>query len=147
MTLRRRDFPTLLPRNRRADEAYASATIGKEDAMATACLFIGWDRPIPGKDGEAYGYLMRDVTEQFQMLQKQGWFESFDFVGLTPHGGDLNGFILLRGERAKLDELRRTDEFEAFAFQLMTMFDRVGVVPGLSWEGIQKVMARRRAQR
>jgi len=110
--------------------------------MATACLFIGWDRPIPGKDGEAYGYLMRDVSEQLQMLQKQGWFESFDFIGLTPHGGDLNGFILVRGERAKLDELRRTDQFEKISMKIGSLMTRHGVIPGVTGEGLAKVRDR-----
>jgi hypothetical protein len=75
------------------------------------------------------------------------YYERFDMIGLTAHGGDLNLAIILHGTRAKLDELRRTDEFEAFSFKLGSLVDRIRVVPGLSWEGIQKVMARMAAQR
>jgi|SRR5215470_11886911 len=114
--------------------------------MADAILFIGWNRPNPGQEEKGMNYV---TGEGLQFLKKLegNYFERLEMIGLTAHGGDLNFAIILHGNRAKLDELRRTDEFEAFAFQLMTMFDRVGVVPGLSWEGIQKVMARRRAQR
>lgn len=52
--------------------------------------------------------------------------------------------VLLHGERAKLDELRRTDEFEHFSIQLMTLFEGYGVVPGLNGEGLDKAMPRNR---
>lgn len=109
--------------------------------MATACLFIGWDRPRPGRDA-AYGQLMSETLDQLEKFQKEGWFESFDVIGLTPHCANLNAFVLLKGERAKLDELRRTDVFERFSMQLGQLFDGYGVVPGVTLEGFQKVMQR-----
>jgi hypothetical protein len=54
----------------------------------------------------------------------------------------MNGFMLFMGERAKLDELRRTDEFEGFAMRLSTHLDRFGVVPGVTEAGLDKVMSR-----
>lgn len=110
--------------------------------MATAIMFIGWNRPHVGTEEKAYGWL---TTEGVSYLKKHEGkaFERMELIGLTAHGGDLNGAIILFGERAKLDELRRTDDFEAFAMALSQRFDRVGVVPGLNWEGIQAVMKRR----
>ncbi len=110
--------------------------------MATACLFISWNRPVPGKEAEAFGQLMRESVEQIATFQKQGWFESHDVIGLTPHNGQTNGFLLLKGERAKLDELRRTDEFERFSMRLGRVLDGYGVVPGVTFEGMKKVMER-----
>ena len=40
-----------------------------------------------------------------------GRIESFEPVMLAAHGGDLNGFFLLKGEVEKLDEVRRDDTF------------------------------------
>ena len=50
--------------------------------------------------------------------------------------------MLLFGERAKLDELRRTDEFERFSIKLGMLFEGYGVIPGLNNEGLQKAMGR-----
>ena len=110
--------------------------------MATAVLFIGWNRPNPGMEERAYGWL---TTEGMAFLKQHegSHFERVEMLGLTAHGGDLNGAIILFGDRAKLDELRRTDEFEGFAMRMGSMFDRFGVVPGLNWDGIQAVMKRR----
>ena len=110
--------------------------------MATACLFLGFDRPVPGREKEANNFLLREATEVFQRYKRDGWFESFQFVGLTPHGGDLNVFILLNGARAKLDELRRTDDFERLSMRLNSLFQGYGVTPGVTDEGIPKVAER-----
>jgi hypothetical protein len=111
--------------------------------MANAVLFIGWNRPYDVQNMEkAYGWLSTEGTSYLKKHEGK-FFERTEFIGLTAHGGDLNGCIILFGERAKLDELRRTDEFEGFVMNLSQRFDRVGVVPGLNWDGIQAMMKRR----
>lgn len=106
--------------------------------MVTACLFIGFNRPAPGREEEAFSFLMREGMETLQRYQKEGWYENFQFVGLTPHGGDLNAFVILNGERAKLDELRRTDDFEKLSVRLMRLFTGYGVIPGVTGDGIRR---------
>ena len=113
--------------------------------MATAVLFIGWNRPHVGQEEQSFGWLMSEGVSYLQS-QEGKYFERMEMVALTAHGGDLNGCVILFGERPKLDELRRTDEFEAFVMQLSRHFDRVGVVPGLNWDGIEKVMKRMKAR-
>ncbi len=110
--------------------------------MATAILFIGWNRPHAGMEEKAYGFLKTEGMA-FLETQKGKSFERVEVLGLTPHGGDLNGALILFGERARLDELRRTDEFEAFSMKMGGLFDRYGVIPGVNWDGIQAAMARR----
>ena len=110
--------------------------------MATAIMFIGHDRPYVGMEEKAYGWL---ATEGVAFLRKHEGkaFERMEVLALTAHGGDLNGSIILFGERAKLDEFRRTDEFEGFVMKMSGLFNRVGVIPGVNWDGIQAVMKRR----
>jgi hypothetical protein len=110
--------------------------------MITACLFIGFGRPASGREEEAFSFLMGEGMETFQRYQKEGWYESLQFVGLTPHGGDLNGFVLLNGERAKLDELRRTDDFEKLSMRLVRLFTDYGVIPGVTGDGIRRFKER-----
>ena len=112
--------------------------------MATAILFISWNRPHVGMTDKAYGFLTTEGIAYLRKLEGKS-VERMEIFGLTAHGGDLNGGVILFGERAKLDELRRTDEFEAFVMKLGEYFDRLGVVPGVNWDGIQQVMARRKS--
>lgn len=112
--------------------------------MATAVLFIGMNRPHLGREAEAFRYLTGDLTASLDRFQREGFFESREMIGLTPHGGNLNSFFLLFGERAKLDELRRTDAFERVAWQLGAFFSGVTIVPGLNGVGIAKMIERTR---
>ena len=110
--------------------------------MATACLFIGFNRPLPGHEARAWAELNQEGLAQIDRFQKEGWFESYEVVGLTPHFGTTNGFILLKGDRAKLDELRRSDTFERFSMRMARMLDGYGVVPGLTLDGLRKASER-----
>jgi hypothetical protein len=110
--------------------------------MATAVLFVGWDRPRAGVDArKAYGHVMTEGISYLRNLEGKA-VERIVSIGLTAHGGSINGFLLLYGERAKLDELRRTDDFEAFVMRLEELFDGLTVVPGVNLEGIKAVMER-----
>jgi hypothetical protein len=111
--------------------------------MATACLFIGYDRPVPGHEAEAFKTLDASLAA-IEGFKKEGWFESYEIIGLTPHSGNVNGFLLLKGERAKLDELRRTDAFERVSMKLARVLEGYGVVPGVTLEGLRKVQERNR---
>ena len=110
--------------------------------MANACLFIGFSRPVSGKESEAFQLLMGEALSALEGFQKEGWFERYDVLGLTPHCGTLSGFILLQGERAKLDELRRTDAFERVSMRMSRVLDGFGVIPGVTLEGMRKVLQR-----
>jgi hypothetical protein len=112
--------------------------------MSNAVLFLGWNRPHPGTEDATYKWMM---TEGLAALKKfEGkFFDKMEPIALTAHGGTTNGFVLLHGTRAKLDEMRRTDEFEAVSFQFGRRFDGWAVVPGLNGEGIQAVMQRMKA--
>jgi hypothetical protein len=78
--------------------------------MADAALLIGWTRPVQGRESGAHAKLGEMIAWllSLQMTQK---IESFESVMLRPHGGDLNGFFLLRGDRGKLADLRETEQF------------------------------------
>ncbi len=110
--------------------------------MATACLLIGFSHPVYGRESEAWNALFGEGLAQLESFKNDGWVESYEIVGLTPHGGNLNSFALLKGERAKLDELRRTDAFERFSMRLARVLEGYGVVPGLTLEGLRKVQER-----
>jgi hypothetical protein len=110
--------------------------------MSTACLFLGWDQPKTAQAEAAFGKITRDLLGKLEQFQREGWFERYEVIGLTPHSGTLNSFCLLFGERAKLDELRRSDAFERVSMQLAQTFTGYGVFPGVTLEGLRKVMQR-----
>ena len=111
--------------------------------MATALLYIGWNRPVAGKETEAWKYFMEEGDAALTKFQKQGHSSASERVALTPHSGTVNGFLLLFGERAKLDELRRTDEFERFSISPDRRCSKATASsPASTTRASQKAMAR-----
>ena len=50
-------------------------------------------------------------------LQSEGKIESFEPVILSAHGGDLNGFIMIKGDAEKLAKVRADDVFGDLAIE------------------------------
>lgn len=108
--------------------------------MAGDAIFIGWGEPVHGREQkglEVFG----EAVALWGRLQEEGAIESFEPVLLGPHGGDLQGFFLLRGDRAKLDEVVRSDDFERVMTRASLIIERLGAIPAYCGEGIQKPMA------
>jgi hypothetical protein len=78
--------------------------------MAKAALFVGWGALIPGRE-EAAGKVLEGAVAWLTELQRQGRIDSFEPVALGPHGGDLAGFVLVKGDKDAIAELRYSDEF------------------------------------
>jgi hypothetical protein len=74
-------------------------------------------------------------------LQRKKEIESFEVVLLEQHGGDLNGFILIRGDEDRLAKLRNDQEFQRRILRAQLIVDNIGVVGGLIGNSINRTMA------
>jgi hypothetical protein len=108
--------------------------------MADAGLFIGWGAPVRGREAKGLEVFTEALT-YYGRLQQEGAIESFDSVLLEPHGGDLHGFILLRGSEQSLAHLRVDDEFVRLTARAGLVVERVGVVGGALGDGLQDSIA------
>ena len=95
--------------------------------MADAGLFIGWGEVVRGRESEATE-LFAETLGYYARLQEEGVIESFEPVFLEPHGGDLIGFILLRGDAAKLASLRVSEEFTQLSIRVSLIVNNLGIV-------------------
>jgi hypothetical protein len=111
-------------------------------ANEKAVLFIGANRPVPGREKEAMALWM-ETGAWLDTQQAAGYFSRWDGFWLTPHGGDMNSAWLCYGERAKLDEWRRTDAFEAWVFRAGSCMEGLGVIPGVNVAAAKETMDRR----
>ncbi len=78
--------------------------------MTPNVIFFGWNRPIPGRERLSAAHF-EEFVQYLGGLREKGTIQSFDVVLLDTHGGDLNGFFLLRGDTAKLRELVASAEW------------------------------------
>ena len=107
--------------------------------MADAGLFIGWGEVVRGRETEALE-VFNETIGYYSRLQEEGTIESFEPVFLEPHGGDLNGFILLRGDAEKLASLRVSEEFTQLATRATLIVDGFGIVGADLAERLQRQM-------
>ncbi len=109
--------------------------------MADRILFIGWNRVVTGREQQAM-QLWQKSMEFYGGLQSNGRIDSFEPVLLSSHGGDLNGYVMLRGDADKLAGVREDDTFIDFVIEADFCLDGFGVVPGWIGEGITDVLTR-----
>ena len=90
-------------------------------------LFIGFGSPVRGRERQAIK-VFNEAIEYYTRLQQQGEIESFESVFLEPHGGDLGGFTLVRGDRDKLASIRTSDEFARLSTRAGLIVEGFGVI-------------------
>jgi hypothetical protein len=107
---------------------------------ADAALFIGWGPVVRGREKRAI-QVFNESVEYWGGLQRDGKIENFEVVLLTPHGGDLQGFALLRGSEEQAFALRGDEEFQRRIARADMIVDSQGVVDAAIGEGIARAMS------
>jgi hypothetical protein len=95
--------------------------------MAGDALFIGWGAVVRGREQKSL-QVFQETIEFWSAAQQAGRIEGFTPYLLQAHGGGLAGFMLLTGERAKLDELRSSDDFRRLIARAGTIVEELGVL-------------------
>ena len=107
--------------------------------MSTHVVFFGWNRSIPSREKTSAAHF-QEFIGYLGELQKRGTIQSFDTVFLDAHGGDLNGFILLRGESGKLDQMIASTEWVTHTTRAQMHLEGVGVTRGVSGDLVTERM-------
>jgi hypothetical protein len=108
--------------------------------MADDGLFIGFGRPIPGREREAL-QVFKDTLEYYTHLVEEGELESFVPVLLDAHGNELGGYIYLYGEYPKLAEVRQREEFLRLVIRAGLAVEHLGVVGAVTGDELTHRMA------
>ncbi|HEY7269926.1 MAG TPA: hypothetical protein VH951_08870 [Dehalococcoidia bacterium] len=95
--------------------------------MADFGLFVGFGFPTRGRE-EAAVKVFQELLGTLGAQQQQGNVESFEPAFLQPHGGDLSGFVFVRGDQAKLSAMVASPEFQKLMVRGQTIVENFGVV-------------------
>ena len=109
--------------------------------MSDRILFIGWGRVVAGREQQSM-QLWTKVMEYYGGLQSGGKIENFEPVLLSSHGGDLHGFVILRGEAQKLAEIREENTFLDLATEAEYCLENFGIVSGYLGDSIMDQLTR-----
>jgi hypothetical protein len=109
--------------------------------IETNALVFGWNRPVVGREQLA-AELFGQTVSYFERCQKSGKLESFEPCFLQIHGGDLNGFFLLKGSQQNLTWMQTDQDFQDILIRAGLCLESAGVVP--TWRGpaVNEVMQR-----
>jgi hypothetical protein len=108
--------------------------------VADAGLFIGWGEVVRGREDRALESFNATI-ELFGQMQSDGRIESFEVALLNPHGGDLQGFMLLRGSEAQMDAVPHDEEFEHVMTRASLLVENLGIIPALMGASLARGMS------
>jgi hypothetical protein len=107
--------------------------------MSTNVVLFAWNRSIPGRErisAEHFQEFVKYVTG----LKQSGAIASFETVFLDAHGGDMNGFFLIRAESPKLDALLASPEWVTHMLRATLHLEGVGHVRGVAGDAVMARM-------
>jgi hypothetical protein len=108
--------------------------------MAEAALCTVFGDPVPGREKQALN-VYNDTMQYWGRLQQEGKIERFDITVLTPTGGDVNGFIVVRGTAEQIDSVRRTKEFQQLLNRVQLVVSHLRVNDAYVDEGLAQIMS------
>lgn len=108
--------------------------------MADAGLFVGWGAPVRGREAKSLE-VFGEALAYYQSCQEGGEIESFEVVLLSPHGGGLGGFFLLRGSTEQCSALRERDEFQRILTRAALVVQELGAVAAATGDGVGEQLA------
>ena len=109
--------------------------------MSTEVIFFGWNRSVPGRE-QISAQHFQEYIAYLAGLQANGAIDSFEAVMLGPHGGDMNGFILIRGDKDQLNELQASAEYLDHITRGELHLEGSGAIRGVTGEGVMEWMSR-----
>jgi len=107
--------------------------------MKDNVLFFGWNHPIYGREktsSEHFG----EFVQYLSSLQQNGTIQSFEPVFLNPHGGDINGFFLIKGDGEKLDTLQDSGDWINHIMRANSHLEGFGLIGGVAGELLMQRM-------
>jgi hypothetical protein len=109
-------------------------------SVADAGLFIGWGEVVRGREERAI-QVFNESVQYYGGLQQEGRIESFEVCLLEPHGGDLQGFVLLRGTQEQMDAVLADEEFERQLTRANLIVEGLGIVSAALGEELGRQMS------
>ena len=106
--------------------------------MANAAIFIGWGQAVSGREQQAL-QVFQEAVQYWTRLQQQGAIEGFEPIALEPHGGELAGCCLIKGDRLQLSQLRYSDEWQRLNARAEVVVTHFGMVDAHIGEGLQRL--------
>jgi hypothetical protein len=108
--------------------------------VADAGLFIGWGEVVRGREDRALE-VFNETLEFYGQLQADGRIEDFEVALLDPHGGELQGYVMLRGSEEQIDSVRRGEDFIGLMTKASLIVDDLGIIGASIGESLGRAIS------
>jgi len=102
-------------------------------------IIFAWNRSIPGRE-QVSGQHFEEFVAYLDAQSQNGAIQGYDVVFLDNHGGDLNGFFLIRGDSVSLDALMASADWTVHMTRAALHLEGSGAVRGVSGDQVMKRM-------
>jgi hypothetical protein len=102
-----------------------------------SALFVRWGQTVGGRERQAV-QLFTDSLSYLGKLVADGRVASFEPFFLEPHGGDLEGFIVVRGDIEQLAKVRIDQEFQRLTVRAQVVVRNFGVIGAKTGDHLNK---------
>jgi hypothetical protein len=106
---------------------------------ANHAILFGWNRVVAGLEAKALA-LFGEALHFWGQQQQAGTIEGFEPILLAPHGGDLNGFILVRGEADQLNQVLASEAYLMLETKANLYLAGYGVIPAVCGDEVTRRM-------
>jgi hypothetical protein len=107
--------------------------------MNSNVILFGWNRSIPGRESISAEHF-QEFVQYLDGLKKSSSIQGYDVVFLNAHGGDLNGFFLIRGETRKLFDLMSTADWAKHMLRASLHLQGSGSILGATGDAVMERM-------
>ena len=96
--------------------------------MSDFGMFVEWGEPIAGREHQGIA-VFKEALDYVERQEQEGTLEDHEVVILSPHGNNMQGFILMRGDPEKLQGLVASPEWMRLMTRAGFIAHDLGVVP------------------
>jgi hypothetical protein len=110
---------------------------GTGKSTSNAALVIGWGTPVEGRE-KRVPQVLGEALSYFKRLEEEGQIESAEPIALEPHGHQMNGFVLLRGDKEQLARIRSSTDMTRLCNRAQIVLHDLDVIAGFSGQAFQE---------
>ena len=107
--------------------------------MADRVLLITWGENFAGREERGLE-VFNEAVGSYGKMQQEGRIESFDVVLLGPNGGQMEGYIAVRGSAEQLAAVREDEEYRRIMVDASLVVQHLNVSEGYCNEGVARMM-------
>jgi hypothetical protein len=112
--------------------------------MKNNAALFAWRRSLPGREQMSATHF-EDFVSYLMGLQNDGKIDSFEPVLLEPNSSGIIGFVLIRADNGRLNELLNSDAWDAHLVRAMFHLDQPALLRGVTGAAAQELMGQWRA--